>query len=199
MIVYGSRSKELAKDILTDQCPNCGKQNSIDMHVFQKYAHVFWIPFFPMGKTGVSQCDHCKQVLSLKEMPASLVISYENLKAKAKTPIWMFSGIAVLAILITIGFISDKQNDEENARLILMPQAGDVFEIKLGRKNYTLYKVAQVEGDSVFVQLNNYETNKVSGLNELKKETYSEEVLGFSKTELKQMLERGEIIDIERK
>jgi hypothetical protein len=198
MIVYGSRSKELAKDILTDQCPNCGKQNSIDMHVFQKYAHVFWIPFFPMGKTGVCQCDYCKQVLTLKEMPASLAISYENLKARAKTPIWMFSGLAVLAILITIGFISDKQNDEENARLILMPQAGDVFEIKLGSKQYTLYKVAQVAGDSVFVQLNNYETNKVAGLNDLKKETYSEEVLGFSKAELKQMLEKGEIIDIER-
>jgi len=199
MIVYGSRSKELAKDILTDQCPGCGKQNCIDMHVFQKYAHVFWIPVFPMGKTGVCQCDHCKQVLTLKEMPASLAISYENLKAKAKTPIWMFSGLAVLAILITIGFISGKQNDEENARLILMPQTGDVFEIKLGSKQYTLYKVAQVEGDSVFVQLNDYETNKVAGLNDLKEETYSEDVLGFSKAELKQMLEKGEIIDIERK
>jgi hypothetical protein len=198
MIVYGSRSKELIKDVLSDQCPNCGKQNSIDMHVFQKYAHIFWIPIFPMGKTGVCQCDHCKQVLTLKEMPASLVISYENLKARAKTPVWMFSGLALLAVLITIGFISGKQNDAENARLILTPQAGDIFEIKLGRKHYTLYKVDQVNGDSVFVQLNDYETNKVAGLKDLKKKAYSEEVMVFSKAELKQMLEKGEIIDIER-
>jgi hypothetical protein len=198
MIVYGSRSKELAKDILTDQCPNCGKQNSIDMHVFQKYAHVFWIPIFPMGKTGVCQCDHCKQVLSLKEMPASLVISYNNLKEKAKTPIWMFSGLALLAILITIGIISGKKNDEKNAKLILSPKAGDIFEIKVSDNQYTLYKVNEVLGDSVFVQINDYETNKVTGLNDLKKEAYSEEVMGFSKAELKQMLEKGEIIDIER-
>ena len=198
MIVYGSRSKELAKDILTDQCPNCGKQNSIDMHVFQKYAHVFWIPIFPMGKTGVCQCDHCKQVLSLKEMPASLVISYNNLKEKAKTPIWMFSGLALLAILITIGIISGKKNDEKNAKLILSPKAGDIFEIKVNNSQYTLYKVNEVLGDSVFVQINDYETNKVTGLNDLKKEAYSEEVMGFSKAELKQMLEKGEIIDIER-
>jgi hypothetical protein len=198
MIVYGSRSKELAKDILTDQCPNCGKQNSIDMHVFQKYAHVFWIPIFPMGKTGVCQCDHCKQVLSLKEMPASLVISYNNLKEKAKTPIWMFSGLALLAILITIGIISGKKNDEKNAKLILSPKAGDIFEIKVNNSQYTLYKVNEVLGDSVFVQINYYETNKVTGLNDLKKEAYSEEVMGFSKAELKQMLEKGEIIDIER-
>jgi hypothetical protein len=198
MIVYGSRSKELAKDILTDQCPNCGKQNSIDMHVFQKYAHVFWIPIFPMGKTGVCQCDHCKQVLSLKEMPASLVISYNNLKEKAKTPIWMFSGLALLAILITIGIISGKKNDEKNAKLILSPKAGDIFEIKVNNSQYTLYKVNEVLGDSVFVQINDYETNKVTGLNDLKKEAYSEEVMGFSKAELKQMLEKGEIINIER-
>jgi hypothetical protein len=198
MIVYGSRSKELAKDILTDQCPNCGKQNSIDMHVFQKYAHVFWIPIFPMGKTGVCQCDHCKQVLTLKEMPASLVISYNNLKEKAKTPIWMFSGLALLAVLITIGIISGKKNDEKNAKFILSPKAGDIFEIKVSDNQYTLYKVNEVLGDSVFVQINDYETNKVTGLNDLKKEAYSEEVLGFSKAELKQMLEKGEIIDIER-
>jgi hypothetical protein len=55
-----------------------------------------------------------------------------------------------------------------------------------------------VLGDSVFVQINDYETNKVTGLNDLKKEAYSEEVMGFSKAELKQMLEKGEIIDIER-
>jgi hypothetical protein len=151
-----------------------------------------------MGKTGVCQCDHCKQVLSLKEMPASLVISYNNLKEKAKTPIWMFSGLALLAILITIGIISGKKNDEKNAKLILSPKAGDIFEIKVNNSQYTLYKVNEVLGDSVFVQINDYETNKVTGLNDLKKEAYSEEVMGFSKAELKQMLEKGEIIDIER-
>ena len=130
MIVYGSKSKELAKEILTDKCQNCGTQNCIDMHVFQKYAHIFWIPFFPMGKTGVSQCDHCKQVLKLKEMPATLTASYNNLKAQTKTPIWMFSGLALVAVLITIGVISDKKKDEKNAQLILTPQKGDIFEIK---------------------------------------------------------------------
>lgn len=198
MIVYGSKSKELAKEIVTDKCPNCGAQNSIDMHVFQKYAHVFWIPFFPMGKTGVSQCDQCKQVLKLKEMPSYLKTSYENLKSPTKTPIWMFSGLALAAVLVAVGVFFDKKNDEENAKLILIPQRGDIFEIKTQDKQYTLFKVDQVQGDSVFVQVSNYETNKITGLSDLKKKDYSEEVFGYSKTELKQMLEKGEIIDIER-
>jgi len=91
MIIYGIRNKELIKEHITDKYPNCGTQNSIDMHVFQKYAHVFWTPFFPLGKTGVSQCDHCKQVLKLKEMPSSLTNVYENLKSQTKTPIWTFT------------------------------------------------------------------------------------------------------------
>ena len=199
MIVYGTKSKELAKEHLIDKCPNCGTQNSIDMHVFQKYAHVFWIPFFPLGKTGVSECDHCKQVLKLKEMPSSLRTAYDNVKAQTKTPIWTFAGLALVAALITIIIISDKKKAEKNAQLILTPQTGDIFEIKTKDNQYTLYKVNQVVGDSVFVQVNNYETNKITGLDDLKKKDYSEDVLGFSKAELKQMLDKGEIIDIDRK
>jgi hypothetical protein len=202
MIVYGSKSKQLAKEVLIDKCENCGKQHSIDMHVFQKYAHIFWIPFFPMGKTGVSQCDHCKQVLKLKDMPGSLRNSYETLKTQTKTPVWMFSGLALVAVLITVGVISSKENDKLNARYIGAPVVGDIFEIKTKSNQYTLYKVKQVSGDSVFVSLNEYETNKVSGLREMKGKgdaAFTEEVMGYSKPELKKMLDSGEIMDIDRK
>jgi zinc-ribbon family len=202
MLIYGSKNKQLAKEILTDKCQSCGKQNSIDMHVFQKYAHLFWIPFFPMGKTGVSQCDHCKQVLKLKEMPSSLSASYETLKAQTKTPVWMFSGLALVAVLITFGIISDRENDQRNAKLILAPQRGDVFEIKTKDNQYTLYKVDQINNDSVYVRINQYETNKSTGLGDLKRKgdnVYTEEVVPFSRLELKQMLDDGEIIDIDRK
>jgi hypothetical protein len=152
-----------------------------------------------MGKTGVSQCGYCKQVLKLKEMPTSLTLSYNNLKEQTKTTIWMFSGLALVAVLITIGVISDKKKAEKNAQLILTPQSGDILEIKTTENQYTLYKIDQIEGDSVFVQVNKYETNKLTGLDDLKKKDYSEEVYGFSKSEMKQMLDKGEIIDIDRK
>ena len=199
MIIYGSRNKELAKEHLVDKCSNCGTQNSIDLLVFQKYAHVFWIPFFPMGKTAVSQCDHCKQVLKLKEMPSPLRTAYENLKAQTKTPIWTFTGLALVAVLVTIGIISDKKNDKKNAQLILSPQTGDIFEIKTKDSQYTLYKVNQVQGDSVFVHASTFEVNKVTGLDDLKKKEFSSDVYGFTKSELKEMLNKGEILDIDRK
>ncbi|MGG9971558.1 zinc-ribbon domain-containing protein [Ferruginibacter sp. SUN002] len=198
MIVYGSKSKELLKEHIIDKCPHCGTQNSIDMYVLQKYAHVFWIPFFPMGKTGVSQCDHCKQMLKLKEMPPHLVTTYENLKAQTQTPKWMFSGLALVAFLITVGIISEKEKDEKNNKLILAPKKGDIFEVKIKALEYTLYKVHEVQKDSVFVQVNNYQINKVSKLDQLREKSYSEDIYGFSKTELKKMLDNDEILNIIR-
>jgi hypothetical protein len=108
MIIYGSRNKQLAKEIINEKCNHFGKQNCIDMYVFQKYAHVFWIPFFSIGKTGVSQCDHCKQMLKLKEMPSDYRLAYDNLKAQTKIPIWMFSGVALIVFGIIFGTISEK-------------------------------------------------------------------------------------------
>jgi len=201
MIIYGVRSTQLGKEILADKCLSCGTQNSIELYVFQKYAHVFWIPLFPVGKTVVSQCDHCKQVLKQKEIPSSLISSYENIKSQTKTPLWTFSGLALIAILITVTVINDQKNDKENAQLILTPKSGDIFEIKTKENQYTVYKVDEVQGDSVYIRINEYETNKLSGLGELKskgEKNFSEETYAFSKTELKKMLEQGEIIDVER-
>lgn len=202
MIIYGSKAKELAKEIITDKCPNCGNQNTIDMHVFQKYAHVFWIPLFPIGKTGVSQCDHCKQVLKLNQMPPHLKTAYTNLKAQAKTPIWMFIGSALIVALIIFAAIEGNEKDAKNAKLILSPQMGDVFEVKTKEGDYTLYKVALVEADSVFIRVNEFQVNKSSGLYKIREKgdvAFSQDLYGFSKAELKKMQADGEIIDIDRR
>ena len=201
MIIYGTRSTQLAKETLMDKCPSCGAQNSVELYAFQKYAHIFWIPFFPIGKTAVSQCGHCKQVLQKKEMPENLLAAFQNLKAQTRMPIWTFSGLGLLAALVIAVVISDKKKDERNAKLILTPQSGDVFEIKTKENQYTLYKVSSIQNDSIIIHINNYETNKISGLADLKSKgesAYSEDEYAIHKSDLKQMLEKGEIVDIER-
>jgi hypothetical protein len=202
MIIYGSKATQIATENIADKCSNCGTQNSIQMSIFQKYAHVFWIPFFPIGKTGVTQCSHCKQALQKKEFSGHLTETYETVKTNSKTPLWTFSGLVILTALIVWGVISSKQSDAKNARLILTPQKGDIYEIKKDYKQYTLYKVDNVIGDTVFLLINQYETNKIRGLSDLKNkgvEAYGEDVLPLVKTDLKNMLDKGEIINIDRK
>lgn len=202
MIIYGSKATQIATEHILDKCSNCGTQNSVQMTVFQKYAHVFWIPFFPIGKTAVTECSHCKQVLEKKDFTGNLKSDYELIKSNSKTPIWTFSGLALISVFIIMGEISDKQKDEKNAKLILTPQKGDIYEIKKDYKHFTLYKVDKIAGDTVFVWVNQYETNQVSGISDLKSkgnDAFIQEPFPILKTDLKVMLDEGEIMDIDRK
>jgi hypothetical protein len=202
MIIYGRKAKVLAAETLTEKCPNCGAVASVQLSVIQKYGHVFWIPFFPMGKTGISQCSKCKQVLKLKDMPQSFKDSYDGLKAQAKTPVYMYSGIALIVIIFAAATYHGQQNAKKNAIWIANPQKGDIFEVKTKESQYTLYKVADVIGDTVVVRTNNYETSEESGLPDLKHRgdtSYAEETMPLLKPELKAMLDKGDIIDIDRK
>ncbi len=201
MIIYGKKSTQLVKEHLTDKCSNCGTQNSIDLYLFQNYAHVFWIPFFATGKSAVSECSHCKQVLKQKEMPVDLLEQVRDLKRQYKTPVWTFSGLGLFALLIVVLVINDKNKSKKNIALLAASKVGDVLQIRTKEKQYTLYKIDEVATDSVFLRYNNYECNKISGLADIKLKgdtAYSEDLLGYSKTELKKMLMDGEIIDIER-
>ena len=199
MLIYGTKATLVAKETEFEKCTSCGTQNSVELHVFQKYAHVFWIPFFPVGKTGVSQCGHCKQVLKVKEMPDGLRGAYERLKAQSRTPVWTFSGLALVAILITVGVINSKQEHARNAKLLNDPKKGDIYEVSNSSSRYTLYKVTDVIGDTVFIVQNQYEVNKSSGLSDLKGKPYAdEEVMPYSKQELKYMFDKDQIIDVDR-
>jgi hypothetical protein len=201
MIIYGSRAKHLATEQSHEACTSCGTHSSVQLHVFQKYAHVFWIPFFPIGKIAATECQHCKGVLKVNQFSPSTRLAYDNIKSQTKTPVWMFSGLALLAAFIIFSSYQSSQKDKRNATLISAPIAGDIFEIKTQENQYTLYKVANVQGDSVFVRFNQYETNKASGLYDLKSKgdtAYSNLTFSLLKSDLKKMLEKGEITGIDR-
>lgn len=199
MIIYGSRATQVGHEQPTDKCPNCESQNTLDLFVFQRYAHVFWIPFIPIGKTGVSQCSNCKQVLKYNEMPAPLKTTYHQASSKSKTPLWTFIGLAAVIVLVGFTVVDGKKKSAQNAQFIVSPQAGDILECKTKSSNYTLMKVEEVTNDSVFVRFSNYAVNKSSGLYKLKSKDYAEEVEGLTKKELKAMFDEGRILDIDRK
>ncbi|MBO9150839.1 zinc-ribbon domain-containing protein [Chitinophaga sp. GCM10012297] len=198
MIIYGWKATPVGHEDLGAKCSHCGTMMSVQVFVYQKYAHIFWIPAFPLGKTGGSVCTHCKQTLKPKEMPNDLKLSYDSLRSRAKTPIWTFSGLIVIGLIVTFGIFAARQSAAANAKMILAPQAGDVYEVKEAPGSYTLYKVARVAGDSVYVLHNLYETNKSSGLADLMKKEFSPEEEAFTKNELKELFDKGTIDDIRR-
>jgi hypothetical protein len=202
MIIYGTRNKQVLKEDIMDSCEHCGNTNSMELHIFRRYFHVFWIPFFPVKKFGISQCNHCKQVLQDKEMPQKLKDTYNGYKANAKTPWWMYIGLVVILLLAFSIQQSIQRDNKRTKAFFAKPLVGDIYHIKTPSNNHTLYKIATISVDSIFFELNNYEANMESGLDKLEDKMnygFNGIVDGYSREEVKNMMDKGRIEKIKRK
>lgn len=117
---------------------------------------------------------------------------------KSKTRLLTISGLIILGILGIGGVLASRYHDKKNAQLVLQPQAGDIYEMATENDHYTLLKVGRVQGDSVFVHINEYEANKKSGLSQLRGEPFSPEEIAFTKQTIRVMLKEGKILDVDR-
>jgi len=200
MIVYGSRAVHLKSALLnTVTCESCGTKGSILLSLYRKHAHIFWIPLFPFGKTGVSQCQHCKSAFEKKEMPEPIEREYNRLKGETRGPIWQFAGIALIALLILWGNYASGQSDKRNQEYIASPTKGDIYKYTMESGSYSTLKVTEVSKDSVFVCPNEYAIGKVSKIYKIdKSENYSKMSYGISKDRIKEMFETGDILGVKR-
>ncbi len=94
---------ETSKDVV---CPKCNSKNTTKVSIIGIYKHLLNIPFISGGKSGVSICAHCQETYKLKNMPATIKLAYFELKETVKTPIWFFSGLIVVKVLVLIKIFS---------------------------------------------------------------------------------------------
>ena len=200
MIIYGTKAVHLkTTKFPRATCTSCNTQGSLNFSIYSRHAHIFWIPVFPYGKKGFSQCEHCKQELKLKEMPESYKREYDKLKDEVRTPIWQFSGLVLLISLF--GWVAvSAENDKTNAlEYIAAPAVGDVYEFKTEEGDYSTMKVARVDADSVYVLQNNYAIGKKTRMYKIdKEENYATETYGISRAEIQQMHTNKIIFDVNR-
>lgn len=202
MIIYGSRASHLRSIQLTNEhCPHCGTQGSVTMFTMGRYAHVFWIPLFPIGRVSVSQCQHCKQTLEENQMPAQIKAYHQRNLSETRIPLWQFAGLFLIFMAVAFGVYANSKDAEQESAYLQDPQAGDIYEFKTGDGSYTTFKLMHVTSDSVIVIYNAYEVNKITGISQIdKEENYSDTVMyALSRAEVKALHEKGDIIDINRK
>ncbi|OIR06954.1 hypothetical protein GALL_108600 [mine drainage metagenome] len=201
MFVIGHNTKLLASESISAACPNCGNKNCLELTLYQKYVHFFYIPFWPIKKTTYAQCSHCKVAIEEKEMPSSLQIVCTAFRKNIKTPLYMYAGIAVFAILIAISVCLQKQNDKQNQALLSSPQTGDIVEVNAKPDEFTIGKIVKVSGDSVFLLWHQYVVNKEEGLNDLveNKKEFSDITSFVLKPDLLKMLKEKKILKVIRK
>ncbi len=202
MIFYGTNSsKVLAEQLDRVTCINCNEQ-SVAMVTFSKYAHVYWIPVFPIGKTTATECINCKQSFVGDAIPEPYKEQVNYQKTKASTPIWHFAGLMVIAAAIIAGVISSYQNDKVIRANVLAPLVGDRYEIKYAPSEYSMWKVTAINADTVYIVPHMYVVNKASGLNKSNfgenTEYDEEEAFSLTTASLLELVEEGKIRDVLR-
>ena len=196
MIFYGSSSSRLKDGRLSNvTCPNCNEQTSMNYSVFGKYAYIYWIPIFPLGKTNVLECNTCKRTYKLKELPEQIKHKFELEKHKG-IPLKHFTGLAIIGALIAWFSYSSAKDKALEAEYIKAPQIGDIYRASGSQKHwYTTAKVFNLTTDSIYLVFNDYEVDQKSGISDInKKANYnSENAEGFTLEQL-QLLYADEVI-----
>ncbi len=201
MIVYGYRSTHLKSANLPNvKCPNCETQNQMTTSVYGRHVHIFWIPLFPAGNTGIFECRNCHKGFKKNELNEDGKLAYKNFKSQVKTPIWKYSGLGLIAVLIAFGFYAKKQGDAEVAEYLENPAMYDVYTFRTEGNYYSTFKVLQVFKDSLYVSYNGMETNKRSGIKDIDKPAnYSDSLYYVLTTKnIESLKESGDLVDIER-
>jgi transcription elongation factor Elf1 len=107
MVFAGKKTSILKSNISKEViCPNCKAENATQVAVLGTYKHLLHIPFFSGGKHGTSICKNCNHTFELKNMPNSIKLAYYELKETTKTPMWHYSGIIAIKLLVIIKIFS---------------------------------------------------------------------------------------------
>lgn len=113
----------------------------------------------------------------------------------------MYSGLTMIIILMSVGLVNMVLDARKSAQFILSPQAGDVYQMKMNEKAYSLAIVHHVKGDTTYLQFHQYSTNDVSEINNLKAKgtnAFESKMLSVVTRQLKVMLDEGTIMAVER-
>ncbi len=201
MIFYGRKASRLKDGQLRNvTCPSCDTNSTMTYSIFGKYAHIYWIPTFPMGKENIIECDNCKQTFKVKELPEQIKNKFKLENQDVKTPFWNFTGLAIIACLIMSVIYISKQDGIDSLEYIKAPKSGDVYTIKGSEDDFiSTMKVIKVKQDSVVVVYNEYESDgySISKLNKLENYNMSE-AYSFSKEEIQNMFDTKDISAVKR-
>lgn len=202
MFIYGSRPTLIGAEPITNTCEHCNTSGSMTMNIQQRYFHIFWIPIIPFNKIGYTQCSHCKKVIESDEMSPELKEVFKSIKKTKRIPIWTFFGIFAVISLISYSFIIREIEHNKDKVFIDSPKIGDIYEYKVNTSDYTLLKVIKVDDNDIFVSQNTQVVTKFRELRKLEESatgSYESNTRSISRSELLNMFEMRDIMDVVRK
>ncbi len=136
MIVFGHNNFHIKSFTASElNIPQEEGGNEISFEVRQRYAHIFWIPFFPIGKIwGMRRAGDS----NLYQMPEEIKTLIKTQMGGVGTPWYSYSIFILLMAAGAIYFLNDLQKEQrwedrfydrqaENNLLIEYPTTGDCY------------------------------------------------------------------------
>ncbi|MCC9074263.1 zinc-ribbon domain-containing protein [Flavobacterium sp. F-65] len=198
---YGTKASNLKNgQIINVDCPNCNLNVSMVYSIFGKYAHLYLIPFFPMKKRTFAECNSCKKTFEKFELPSTIQtkLERENEKDRVNTPIWMFTGLFIIALIVALCFYSAYQTNVDSDKYIKSPKIGDTYYMKSSEGYFSTMKVNHVSKDSVNVLINEMEIDKKTAIDEIDKDANYKNAYRFSKKEIIKLYNEENIYEVKR-
>jgi zinc-ribbon family len=198
MIIYGSKGVSIQNGKVRNvTCPHCTNNVEMNYSVFGRYAHVYWIPFFPIGKEKILECNSCKSSYHLKDLPEQIKQKFQQEQDRnpAKTPVTHFSFLILIGIGVAIGtFFSFKEGSETN-EFAKKPKVGDILYETTATGKFSTSKITEITKDSIFVMQNNLESESRTDVDEqsAKDENYTMPY-GFAKKRYLDLAAKGDTI-----
>ena len=202
MIFFGTKKKEIKRGIIASTtCKVCEENTSMYYRVEAKYFHVYWIPVFPYKKNTLVDCSYCDTAFEKKHFSENIKnkLQRENELQPARNPIWMFSGIIILSILIPLAFMQSARADEKKNDFLNHPKVGDVYFMNSLPTVYSTMKIASIESDSIHFIANDTAVTKFTKVFSITdNHYYTDKIKTYSKSQLQDMFEKDSIYTIDR-
>lgn len=205
MIIYGTGTKNLGTKRIPGVKSPYDETQDIEIIGVAKYAHIFWIPLFPYSKKVYPYCPSSQIEIHKNDIPQRTVDKIKEVKKTMKTPVYLYAGLIILALLIGYLAYDDYEHEKQFAKNITDIKATDVLVIKNEDATYSFAKVSTVIEDTVFFNLSNYVyeggTPSEYRLNKEKRDVedfYNEEIYYFLKQTIDSLYEVGDIYDLYR-
>ena len=191
------KKRLVADTVVEAPCPKCHNIGTMRMVIYQKYATLFFIPFMPNGKEAAANCQNCNAVYDKAVFTESLKQSYKKIK---KLPSWwMYSGLAFIVAILGLAINTGIQESRTTARLVLKPEAGHIYDVKLEDKVFTLLKVTSVQGDRIYLVENQFIADDYSGFNGLHEKPFRNDAHAVPKKQIKEWYDNGMIRKVTEK
>lgn len=199
MVLAGVRDTNVKNGKIYDEhCPKCNEKKALHFSIYRRYTHLTLIPLFPVGKLVYIHCENCETSLEYEDLTENAQTKLRNEKLNP-TP-WVFIGSVILGIFTVYAIYNYLNAKDETAALIKKPTKGDIYDLKFPNGYYSNMRIDKITIDSIYTTHNDFNAYLPYETDELDKaENYSDQQVGYTKKEILELYQKGEIIKISRK